>query len=258
MAWKRSGVRFPSAPPRSPSSGAFCPSRLVAGAVTGDQRGDQRGLSELECLLGCSWPRRSARWGRRAVADRSFLLSCGFARRLLASGGPPKGLDAALGEWARWDRREQQAVVGDDGAGDANAGEDGESDRVARGAEAGGAGEQEWGDGAGDGAPGCALAAPRPYTSGSSRLDRTSGRKRVVVPWPMPRRATAAHAVAAPLEVASRTMPPTGTKSTSRARRAGATRSAKRPNTTRAATWVAPMSPAAMAAWRSVQPWSVR
>ena len=53
-------------------------------------------------------------------------------------------------------------------------------------------------------------------------------------------------------------MPPTGTRSTRRARRAAATRSAKRPNTTRAATWVAPIRPAAMAAWRSVQPWSVR
>ena len=41
------------------------------------------------------------------------------------------------------------------------------------------------------------------------------------MPWPMPRRATAIHAVAAPLEVASRTMPPTGTRRTSRARRAG-------------------------------------
>ena len=35
------------------------------------------------------------------------------------------------------------------------------------------------------------------------------------MPWPMPSRATASHAVAAPFEVASTTMPPTGTRSTS-------------------------------------------
>src|SRR5829696_534143 len=70
--------------------------------------------------------------------------------------------------------------------------------------------------------------------------------------------ATATQAAALPSVEASTTMPPTGTSSTPRARRAGATCSANSPNTTRAATWVTPMRPAAKAACRSVQPWSVK
>ena len=80
----------------------------------------------------------------------------------------------------------------------------------------------------------------------------------MLVPWPMPSMATASQALALPSEMASTMMPPTGTNSTARASRDGVIRSAKIPNTTRAATWLTPIRAAAIAAWRSVQPWSVR
>src|SRR5215216_2297004 len=88
----------------------------------------------------------------------------GWARKSATSSGCIRGMwvgslsVAMAGEQQcrrRW--RHPQAAMGDDGTGDPDRGGDAEPDRVAAGAQPGGGGEQERGDGARDGAPRRAL-----------------------------------------------------------------------------------------------------
>ena len=106
-----------------------------------------------------------------------------------------RGVRSSAGVCVRRDEywwRDEEAVVGDDGAGERRDGEDGEADRVAprrrgRRRRRAAAGRR----------PGRRCSRLRSgrrlghRRSESRRLRRTSGRRRVVVPWPMPRRATA-------------------------------------------------------------------